>query len=38
MSRALMSHIVTSAISHIYEDNINTSIIINNNALNKISG
>ena len=27
MSRALTSHIVTLSISHIYEDNINTSII-----------
>ena len=27
MSRALTSHIVTSSISHIYEDNSNTSII-----------
>ena len=27
MSHALTSHIVTSSISHIYEDNINTSII-----------
>ena len=27
MSRALTPHIVTSSIGHIYEDNINTSII-----------
>ena len=27
MSRALTSHVVTSSISHIYQDNSNTSII-----------